>query len=112
MLRENILEVVKNWNESLISEFEVHNFAEKLLEQTEILDDSESIDEIASEVLVQLDIMNHQLITKDDIPAIIEFLKTPKEKEIKGWEIWKNYWENIDFNKRKIELKNNPFYLI
>ncbi len=112
MLRENILEIIKKWNESSLTEFDVHSFAEDLVEHLEVCEDKESSDTIASEVLFQLDIMNHQLITKDDIPAIEEFLKTHRGEEVRGWDSWKNYWETIDFDKRKIELKNNPFYSV
>jgi hypothetical protein len=71
------------------------------------MNDPESI---AIEVLSQLEILNHQLITTDDIPVIMEFLDTPPGEERDGWVKWQSYWKNVDYENRKRELIANPYY--
>ena len=110
MLRDEILEIVKKWQDESITEVEVHGFAENLVEQINSNEPPPLLDDIASEVLFQLGIMNHQLITRDDIPAIIDFLHTQEGEETKGWKTWKDYWEWVDFDQRKNELKDTQFY--
>ena len=65
---------------------------------------------IAVEVLVHLDALNQQLIIKEDIPAILRFLSTPKGMEKEAWIEWRNYWNGFDFETRKAVLKGNDFY--
>ena len=60
---------------------------------------------IPMQVLVELDILNHQLITRDDIPALLEFLRTPPSEELQGWMRWQKYNDELDIDRRKEELK-------
>jgi hypothetical protein len=59
MLRDALLKILGEWESGLVTEVQVRAMAESLVEG---LDETEA-DEIASDVLVQLEIMNHQLIT-------------------------------------------------
>ncbi len=65
---------------------------------------------IVLEIISNLEILNHQLITADDIPAMLDFLDTPAGKEQEGWTKWKIYMGSIDWNQRKLELKGNCYY--
>jgi hypothetical protein len=111
--RKKITTLLNQWGDGIIDERQVHEQAEQWLEQLSELpsyaeDDPQSI---PMEVLVQLDALNHQLITTDDIPAILTFLKTPPSKEIIGWALWRKYWDDLDLEHRKDELKSNPYYI-
>jgi hypothetical protein len=66
---------------------------------------------IAIEVLAQLEILNHQLITREDIPALLDFLDTPPRQAARGWKQWRQYWDGIDFAQRRRELATNPYYI-
>jgi hypothetical protein len=48
----------------------------------------------ALEIISNLETLNHQLITVDDIPAMLNFLDTLPEKEQEGWTKWKIYGIN------------------
>ena len=65
---------------------------------------------IPFEVVSHLDILNHQLIVPSDIPAIVEFLDAPEGREIDAWARWREYWDSIDFEARKLELVADPYY--
>jgi len=109
--RQTIIDLLERWKSGQLTEIEVHEEIEFIWERGSWPqyphEDSRSI---LVEVLSQLDALNHQLITRDDIPAIIDFLRTPKGKELDAWKIWKEYWENVDYERRKQLLKHNPYY--
>ena len=111
--RKVLKDLVTQWAKGGLTEVDVHEKAEEWWEQRDwphyIEEDPRSI---AVEVLSHLDTLNCQLITKDDIPAIISFLDTPEGLEKDGWKAWKQYWENVDFETRKQDLKDNPYYCI
>jgi len=109
--RKLLLDLVSQWETGALSEIEVHEKAEELWEQNEWPQLGEgNPHSIEIEVLSQLEILNHQLITTEDIPAIVNFLRTPSGQEKNGWEAWRQYWENIDLEARKRTLKDNPYY--
>ena len=111
-MRNKLLTLLEQWQSGTIDEREVHWQAEEWLEQ---LSDEPNYPEhdprsIPMEVLVELDTLNHQLLTKDDIPAMVEFLHTPPSEELQGWARWQRYNDELDLESRKKELKNNPYY--
>ena len=110
--RNRIKTLLNQWADGIIDERQVHEQAEEWLEQLSELPSYADEDprSIFQEVLVQLDVLNHQLITTDDVPAILTFLNTPPGKELIGWALWRKYWEDLDLEHRKQELKSNPYY--
>jgi hypothetical protein len=62
-------------------------------------------------VLAQLEILNHQPITREDVPALLAFLGTPRGQAARGWMQWWQYWDGIDFAQRRRELATNPYYI-
>lgn len=111
--RKLLLDLMDLWKKGDLDETQLHERAEALWEQKDwplyAEDDPHSI---AIEVLSQLDILNHQLITREDIPAIVDFLSTPEGQEKAGWDAWKRYWDDMNLEKRKNELKNNSYYIV
>ena len=104
--------LLRQWFDRALDEEVVYRRAEVLVER---LDDDPEYPEsdhrsIAKEVLLQLDSLNYQWITRDDVPAMLKFLRTPRGKEKQGWEEWSRYWDTVDYEKRKQELSSNPFY--
>ncbi len=109
--RKTLLNLILQWESGRLTEIEVHQKAEELWKQEnwpDYADDNPR--SIAIEVLLQLETLNHQLITKDDLPAIVGFLNTPKGAETSGWSTWRNYWESLDLESRKATLKDHPYY--
>jgi hypothetical protein len=110
--RNRITTLLNQWEDGILDERQVHEQAEEWLEQLSELPSyaEENPRSIPLEVLVQLDALNHQLITSDDIPAIQAFLNTPTGKEPIGWAAWRKYWDDLDLERRREELKSNPYY--
>jgi len=117
-MKESLTNSLKNlliqWQNDQLTTGEVHRRAEELAE--EINNEKEysrtEPDSIPAEVIQQLEILNHQLLIKKDIPAMLEFLNTQPGNEAKGWLVWETYWKSINFNERKRLLANDPDYII
>ena len=110
--RDIIQTLLEKWGSGAIDERAVHEAAERLWDQFEEWPSfPEHLPEsIAIEVLSHLEILNHQLMTREDIPAMLGFLDTPPGKELQGWEAWRRYWDELDFKSRQEALKRNPYY--
>lgn len=112
MNRLALVELVESWRDGQYDEFQVHARAEELWDQggewPSLPEDHP--DSIPVEVLTALDSMNVQLITREDIETILEFLKSPPGSERFAWKRWKDYWDSLDFSERAERLKENPFY--
>jgi hypothetical protein len=110
--RSEISTLLEQWRKGVVDEREVHEQAEVLMEQVENAPDYLEHDprSILMEVLVHLDALNHQLITPEDIPAMLTFLSTPLGDESSGWKEWRSYWEKLDLESRRQKLKDNPYY--
>ena len=106
-----LLNLLDKWAKNEITEIDILEETEVLLEQTTWIEFKENNPQsIIFDVLSNLEALCTQLIIKEDIPAIIAFLNTPKGKEKKGWKDWKEYWDKIDFKNRQEFLRNHPFY--
>ncbi len=100
-LREELNQLLIRWNTGILTADEVHLEAERLLDNHGWIEINKSDPRsIEYELLSQLDLLNHQLITKDDISAMLCFLHASAGDEIKAWENWAEYWTRIDINKR------------
>jgi hypothetical protein len=109
--REVIRNLLEQWRSNEINEREVHEEAERLLDEHGWIEYPENDGRsVAMEVLSQLAILNRQLVTQEDIPAMLGFLNTPPDETSKGWQTWRRYWNSIDYEKRREELKQNPYY--
>lgn len=106
-ITKDIEKKLQDWNMNKLSAKELQYFAEKKFELlSESLDEKQKETSVEYEVISQLEILNHQLIIKEDIPVIIQFLKN------ENWEDWEKYWNQIDFKKRKKILRGDKFYSI
>ena len=71
----------------------------------------DQIESIFEEVLYKLDGLHYQLVIHTDIPAMMAFLETDPAHCQQGWAQWETYWQTVDFEQRKSELKGNPLYI-
>lgn len=112
IVRNQLLTLLVQWQTGVINEREAHERAEALFNQVGEQPDYPESDprSILLEVLVNLDSLNYQLITPDDIPAIQAFLHTRSGNELEGWAMWRNYWDNLDLENRRQRLRANPYY--
>lgn len=109
--RKALRELLRRWQTGDLTPEEVHREAEAMYEAEEWPElPDEDPRSIGLEVLTQLDILNHQLITEADIPAMLEFLSTAVGDEADGWAKWRAYWEHVNLDERREELRHNSFY--
>lgn len=109
--RRQIKSLLEKWGKGLIDEIQVHQQAEEwweLLEEKEYQMNQPLSIEV--EILSNLEILNHQLITTSDIPAMLKFLETPLGNELEGWANWKAYMNSVNWVERGHELKDNQYY--
>jgi hypothetical protein len=111
-LKVRLLSILNEWEVGEIDEYQLHHTAEDLFNRYDwkVFDKSEP-ESVIMEALSHVEIMNHQLVIKQDIPIIINFIEgceTPGD----SWCKWSNYWDNIDYDARKLVLKSNVFYMI
>jgi hypothetical protein len=106
-----IRSLLQRWRSNEIDERGVHKEAERLLDEHGWIEYPENDDRsVVLEVLSQLGILNRQLVTREDIPAMLGFLDTPPGEASQGWQTWRRYWNSLDYEKRREELKQNPYY--
>jgi hypothetical protein len=105
LARLSLQRLLDRWEVGEITERQVHEQAEAWWDAQEwpILPETDPRS-IQLEVLSVLDSLNVQWVTKEDIPAIRHFLRTPVGGESVGWKTWRRYWDGVDFEKRKTEL--------
>jgi hypothetical protein len=110
--RNEISTLLEEWQKGVVDEREVHERAEVLMGQVEDAPNYLEHDprSIPMEVLVHLDALNYQLITPEDIPVMLAFLSTPLGDESSGWKEWRSYWEKLDLESRRQQLKDNSYY--
>lgn len=105
-------DLLRSWAAGTLSEREVHSRAEMLFAEwgspTFSRDDPRSI---PAEVASQLDILNHQWIFEDDIPAMLALLGTAPGDEVVAWQRWDEYWDGIDFAERERKLAGRIYYV-
>lgn len=96
-----------------MAEREAHETAEVLVEEHGLPEYPEEDDRsMPVEVLLELDSLNFRYITREDVPAILRFLSTPAGEAEQGWREWRRYWQSVDWEKRREELKDNLNYSI
>jgi hypothetical protein len=104
--------LVRRWAAGELCEREVHEEAECLWDSRSWPARGEQDDRsVAVEVLAQLEILNHQLITAEDAPAILAFLDTPPGRAADGWRRWRAYWDGIDWDERRRAVAGNDYYI-
>ena len=109
----SLFQLINSWAKGHIDEQQVHMDAEVMFEalqstmQKPVMENRISL---VYEVLSQLSILNYQLITSEDIPAIIQFLNTPQGEEQEGWRKWHSYWDTLDITQRRDSLEGNSYY--
>lgn len=111
-LKRSLLEILQLWEHGRFHEREVHSKAESIWDQAGEWPKFPDSDprSIVIEVLHELSILDHQLIVRQDIPTIRGFLETASGAELDGWARWNQYWDSIDFDRRRLELSEDSEY--
>ncbi len=111
--RAQLLDILQRWEVGLLTESQVQQLAESVTDQYDVPElPHHEDDSIAYEVLLYLDSLPAVLLTKEDIPALIAFLRTPSQCAEDGWQAWLEYWERVNDGERREQLRKNPFYFV
>lgn len=109
--RKVIIDTLIKWSEGEVDHNVVFDWANSLyLNEGVTLEDWEGDDSVSNEVLAYLDTLDMNLVVKDDIPALLEFLGTRSGGFKEGYIKWQSYKDSIDFNERKSRLGREPLY--
>lgn len=105
--------LLERWQAGEVDERFVHEEAERLWGHRDEWPLYRETDprSIPLEVLEQLEILNHQLITREDVPTMLAFLDTPPGEQTRGWAAWRRHWQEVDIDARRTALAHNPYYL-
>jgi hypothetical protein len=111
--RKDIEQILLNWSGNILSTNEVLDWADNRypFENVDYEDwEGDPPKSVSNEILAHLDSLEMNLVTKDDIPAMIRFLETPIGDFERGFKKWCDYNSSIDIRKRIKELQGIPFY--
>ena len=76
--RQDLIELLEKWSKGELDAENVHSWALSIyFNDNYEKNDWEGDDSVTNEVLGHLDMLDMNFVTTDDIPALIEFLKTP-----------------------------------
>jgi hypothetical protein len=110
-LKNQLRNLLLRWRSGELDERAVHEEAEALWTEREWKEHSQDDPRaIILELLEQLSILNWQWITTQDVDILLEFLDTPLGQESHAWKKWHEYWDTLDWTKRRESLANNPYY--
>jgi hypothetical protein len=109
--RDDLRDILLRWRSGELTASDVHEAAEQLYEScsTGLEYQPRGPRSIGAEILSQLSILNHQLITRDDIPAMLRFLDVNLGSELDAWSEWTRYIDGIDYQDRENELTYPPY---
>jgi hypothetical protein len=103
---QDVLDVLTQWENGLISDEQVYNFAEqifylKLKERTWPEYSEDRRESIMHEVLSLLDRMYAEPILRSDIPALRHFLLLAENSPQAAWKAINEWTDNMDWKSRK-----------
>jgi hypothetical protein len=110
--RGEIAETLRRWQAAELTAREVYDWAQELYRPGRAeFDDWEADDSsAANEVLGALDQLPMNLILPEDMPAYLEFLKTPSGRFAEGYERFQAALDRIDYAARARSLRDDDFY--
>jgi len=109
--RELLKDLLTKWRNHELAEDQLHDWAEnKYLNDGVDYSDWESDNSVTNEVLGALDMMDMNLMTKEDIETYMKFLDTPPGQFIQGYRELQDYLKTINYSERKRALAKIPFY--
>lgn len=109
--RQEIKDILLKWKNSTISAKDVQKWAKNISDKNYGFEDwDEHGNSVSNEIVNMLDSLAMNLILQEDIDCYLAFLKTPISEFEKGYFLWDQYLESINYNKRKKLLKDNILY--
>lgn len=109
--RQQIKDLLIQWRGGELTEAQLHKWAESKYQNDNVeYTDWENDNSVSNEVLAALDMMDMNLMTKEDIKYYLEFLETPSGNFDEGIKKLGNNLKTVELLQRKKALAANPFY--
>jgi hypothetical protein len=107
--RAEVADVLHCWQAGALSAADVHAWAEDLYGPAEYAD-GEDEESVTKHVLSELDMLNLNLITLEDVPHFLAFLETPPGRYADGAARFEAALTGRDLEGRRRALREDPFY--
>src|SRR5687767_7301947 len=75
-------------------------------------DDWDGEDSVAREVLTMLDSLDLHLMLVEDVPLHLSFLQSPLGAFSQSQLNWHNELAQLNYNQRRLKLRDNPIYAL
>jgi hypothetical protein len=120
--RRKVLALLEAWSTGELDEEAVRDRAELLefeddidqpvvMRGEEVLVDESDPRSIGIEALARLATMHVSLLTREDIPALVAFVRTQEDQTAAGWAAFRAHDASIDYEERARQLSGSSFYL-
>ena len=104
--RRELQNILKQWLNGSLSAADVHAWAEERY----LSESYEPEDQVTNIILRELDTIDMNLITKEDVPIFLEMVNDKALTEQEAEKKWNLYSQSIDLKKRMKELASDPLY--
>ena len=109
--RSDIRTILQKWQDHKVQPEAVQRWAEMRFNSDQYdVNDWEKEGSIANEVLSLLEMLDFNLMTEQDIPALLQLLGTQKGSFSEGFLRWRDYFCSIDLKARSTELADRQPY--
>lgn len=104
--RQNLRDVLAAWRGGGIASEELHGWAEARYSSS----DFEPADDVVSDILGELDMLNVNLVLPQDAGVFLEMLDTPEDEPERAADLLRIHAEGVDLGERMKRLADDPFY--
>jgi hypothetical protein len=115
LTREEVAKMLRDWAEGRVTAREVHNWAEELFPGSEDVEyedwDENDDNSVISAVLGELDMLDMNLRTAEDVPIYLDFLATPPGGYAAGAAEYYRRLDAIDLESRRKLLWDDLLYI-
>jgi hypothetical protein len=104
--RDDLGTVLKDWESGERTASQVHAWAEERY----AVHAWECEDDVTNEVLAALDMLDVNLLTRDDVPVLRAMLELPAGSAAHAAEVFDTHFEQVDLDERKRNLARERLY--
>jgi hypothetical protein len=104
--RGDIVEILEAWQAGTIGPRDVHEWAEERYASSKF----EAEDEVANEVLSNLDSLDINLTTVEDAPIFLRVLRLPHDASDAALALLREHSSSVDISERRRRYAADPFY--
>jgi hypothetical protein len=104
--RDDLRSLLTAWQAGNHSAADIHSWAEARF----AVSAWECEDDVANEVLAQLDMLDMNLVTRDDIPDLLAMLDVPSGLGASASQQFEARMSSSDLERRRTELAADPMY--